>query len=211
MSLTRASYLSVLTLSALGAVTGGCATKGFVRENVATVNTRVDGVQTSVEQTQQRLSEHDTRISEQKGQIETTSRTAQDALNRALEAGKLAEGKFLFEVVMSDADVRFPFDRAELSDEGRRHLDELAQRLKQDDRNVFIEIQGHTDWVGPKEYNEQLGEERAEAVRLYLNREHALPLHRMSVISYGESVPAADNRNRDGRAQNRRVVLVVLS
>ena len=128
-----------------------------------------------------------------------------------LEAGKLAEGKFLFEVVMSDADVRFPFDRAELSDEGRRHLDELAQRLKQDDRNVFIEIQGHTDWVGPKEYNEQLGEERAEAVRLYLNREHALPLHRMSVISYGESVPAADNRNRDGRAQNRRVVLVVLS
>ena len=65
--------------------------------------------------------------------------------------------------------------------------------------------------MGPKEYNEQLGEERAEAVRLYLNREHALPLHRMSVISYGESVPAADNRNRDGRAQNRRVVLVVLS
>jgi outer membrane protein OmpA-like peptidoglycan-associated protein len=53
--------------------------------------------------------------------------------------------------------------------------------------------------------------ERAEAVRMYLNREHGIPLHRINVISYGEAEPIADNGSRDGRAQNRRVVLVVLA
>ena len=55
-----------------------------------------------------------------------------------------------------------------------------------------------------------LGEQRAEAVRLYLNAQHGLPLHRMSLISYGESAPVADNGTHQERALNRRVALVVL-
>jgi outer membrane protein OmpA-like peptidoglycan-associated protein len=55
-----------------------------------------------------------------------------------------------------------------------------------------------------------LGEERAEAVRLFMNQ-HGVPLNRMSTISYGKADPVADNKTRTGRAQNRRVVLIVMS
>ena len=61
-----------------------------------------------------------------------------------------------------------------------------------------------------RELQEELGLERAEAVRRYLNMQHHIPLHRINVISYGETTPVTDNKTREHRAQNRRVVLVVL-
>jgi outer membrane protein OmpA-like peptidoglycan-associated protein len=64
--------------------------------------------------------------------------------------------------------------------------------------------------VGSETYNEELGLLRAESVRRYLNQKHGFPLHRINVISYGESAAIADNTSRDGRSQNRRVALVVL-
>jgi len=62
-----------------------------------------------------------------------------------------------------------------------------------------------------KTFNENLGLERAEAVKRYLYEQHQIPLHKMNVISYGEEKPIAPNTNREGRAQNRRVVVKVLS
>ncbi len=127
-----------------------------------------------------------------------------------MAAGKLAEGKFLYEVVLSDDKVRFAFDKADLSDEAKAALEEFGAGLKEQNANVFVEIQGHTDSTGSEEYNLRLGERRAESVRRYLSSQQGLALHRMSVISYGESAPVADNGTREGRAQNRRVSLVVL-
>ena len=193
----------------------GCATKKYTRDYVAgetkVVNERIDGVEEQVEQNQTRLATHETRIEQTAGEAREASRTAREALDRAQEAGRLAEGKLLYEVVLTDQDVRFGFDRTELSPEAKAALDRFAEGLKTENRNVYVEIQGHTDAVGQDGYNEELGLERAEAVRLYLNREHGLPLHRMNVISYGEASPLADNGSREGRAQNRRVALVVLA
>lgn len=192
-----------VVILAVGALATGCATKKYVEGEVGTVHTRVDTVEGQVEQNQTQLAEHDRRIGE-------TSRTAQEALDRAIEAGTLAEGKLLYETVLSDDKVRFGFDKTELSPEAHAALDEFARPLVAGDENVYIEIQGHTDSVGTEAYNYDLGLERAEAVRRYLNLQHGVPLHRISVISYGETAPVADNSTRDGRAQNRRVVLVVL-
>ncbi len=210
--------LMSLTLStALLAVfaTTGCATKKYTRDYVAgetaVIHERVDDVEEQVEQNQTRLSEHDQRIAQVGQEAQEASQTAREALDRAVEAGKLAEGKLLYEEVLTDNDVRFGFDQARLSDEARAALDGFAGRLKEENRAVFVEIQGHTDATGPETYNEQLGLERAEAVRLYLNKQHGIPLHRMNVISYGESAPLADNASREGRSQNRRVALVVLA
>ncbi len=191
-----------LSLAALVGTTG-CATKKYVRQETGTVNTRVDDVQGQVEQAQTRLNEHDKQI----GDISTT---AQDALRRAQEAGKLAEGKFLYETVLTDDKVKFGFDTADLSPEGQAAIDLFADQLKSENKNVYIEIQGHTDNVGSEKYNEELGLLRAEAVRRYLNQKHGFPLHRINVISYGESAGVADNNTREGRSQNRRVALVVL-
>lgn len=192
----------VLSLAALVGTTG-CATKKYVREETGTVNTRVDDVQGQVEQAQTRLNTHDQQIGD-------VSKTAQDALRRAQEAGKLAEGKFLYETVLTDDKVKFAVDTADLSPEGQAAIDEFAAQLKTENKNVYVEIQGHTDSTGSEKYNEELGLLRAEAVRRYLNQKHGFPLHRINVISYGETAGVADNNSREGRSQNRRVALVVL-
>ncbi|HEX9941044.1 MAG TPA: OmpA family protein [Thermoanaerobaculia bacterium] len=199
---TRLWIVAVLLAVALIGTTG-CATKKYVKQETGAVGTRVDQVQGQVEEAQTRLNKHEVQIGE-------ASKTAQDALRRAQEAGKLAEGKFLYETVLTDEKVKFGFDTADLSPEAQAALDEFASQLKNENKNVYIEIQGHTDNVGSEKYNEELGLLRAEAVRRYLNQKHGFPLHRINVISYGESAAVADNSNRQGRAQNRRVALVVL-
>ncbi len=136
--------------------------------------------------------------------------TAKDALQRATAAGKLAEGKFLYQEVLSDDSMKFPIDKATLSPEAQQRLDAFIDKLKTENRNVYVEVQGHTDATGPKDYNYKLGEERAEAVRRYLNQ-HGVALNRIGTISYGPDAPVAPNDSRDGRQQNRRVVLIVLS
>jgi outer membrane protein OmpA-like peptidoglycan-associated protein len=136
--------------------------------------------------------------------------TTKEALQRADAAGKLAEGKFVYSMVLSDDSMKFPVSKAKLSPEAQARLDAFAEKLKTDNRNVYVEVQGHTDATGSKEANLRLGAERAEAVRRYLNQ-HGVPLNRMSTISYGADAPVAPNTNRAGRQANRRVVLIVLA
>ena len=87
----------------------------------------------------------------------------------------------------------------------------MIDQLKANPQNVYFEIEGHTDNVGPAELNERLGLKRAESVKRYLYEQHQVPLHKMNVISYGEEKPVGPNDTREGRAQNRRVVVRVLS
>ena len=193
--MTRSTFRTAAVAGALliGLTASGCASHKFVREvsaeGDAMVNARVD--QTNAELTQ-------------------VGGTAGEALARANAAHKLAEGKFLYEVVLADDSMKFPTDQHALSPEAEARLAELTQRLKAENRNVYLEIQGHTDATGDEDYNEQLGEARAEAVRRFLSRD-GIALNRMATISYGEEAPVAPNDTPEGRAQNRRVAIVVLS
>lgn len=194
--------------------TTGCATKEYVQEQVAqsqkVTEAKIAEVQKQVEATQMDVANLKKSDAEQNAKIAELSDTAKEALARAEEAGKLAQGKFLFEVTLSDDAVRFGFDKSDLSAEAKAALDAFAQKVKAENKNVFIEVQGHTDSIGSEKYNLELGQARADAVVRYLNMQHGLPLHRMSAISYGEYKPVADNKTADGRAKNRRVTLVVL-
>jgi outer membrane protein OmpA-like peptidoglycan-associated protein len=99
-----------------------------------------------------------------------------------------------------------------MPDEAKAKIDEVVGQLKgQAGKDLYIEVEGHTDNVGSKDTNYELGLERAEAVKRYLYMQHQIPLHKINVISYGEEKPVAPNNTRDGRAQNRRVVIRVLS
>jgi peptidoglycan-associated lipoprotein len=182
---------------AVGAIAlAGCATKDYVNEHVATVDARVTATQSQVDQHSAHLTQLD--------------QATKDALDRATAAGKLAEGKFLYSMVLSDDSVKFPVDSSKLSPEAQQRLTDFAEKLKTDNRNVYVEIQGHTDGRGSDAVNQRLGEARAEAVRLFMNQ-HGVPLNRLSTISYGKADSVADNKTRAGRAQNRRVVLIVMS
>jgi outer membrane protein OmpA-like peptidoglycan-associated protein len=190
------SGVAVAALAAGALSLGGCATKGFVREQVGVVDTKVEAQQGT-------LQTHETRL----GELDKNTR---EALERAEAAGKLAEGKFLYAMVLSDDSVKFPVDGSQLSPEARTRLLDFVQKLKGDNKNVYLEIQGHTDSTGPEPLNMRLGEERAEAVRLFMNQQ-GVALNRMATISYGDESPVAPNSTRAGRAQNRRVVVIVLA
>lgn len=187
--------------------------EGSLREQssaLADTNRRVEATAGELRGVQGTLQGYAERIARNEAELANLSRTAREAMERATAAGKLAEGKLVHEVVLSDATLKFGSDKAALGKEAEAALDAFAAKLKSENRNVYIEIQGHTDSRGGAAHNLKLGEARAEAVRRYLNMKGGIPLHRMSVISYGESAPVADNKTRAGREQNRRVVLVVL-
>ena len=126
------------------------------------------------------------------------------------DAIERASLRLVFEVVIADSHDQFTFADATLPDSAGGTLDGFVEQLRQLPTASYLEIEGHTDATGPAPYNARLGPERAENVRRYLHEQHQLPLHKMSVISYGEDQPVASNDDREGRAQNRRVVVRVL-
>ena len=219
----------IITLSV--AIAPACATKGFVREEVGAVNTKVDTLGGTVEQAQTRIGQNEQRIgavdqkAEAAGKAAADARsaatTAQGAADKAQAAATAVGGRvdavvaatrrLIYEVTLSEDQGNFQFGRADLPDEAKGAIDGVVTKLKAEPQNIFIEIEGHTDNVGSAEGNERLGLERAEAVKRYLYEQHQIPLHKMNVITFGEEKPVAPNNTRQGRAQNRRVVVKVLS
>jgi peptidoglycan-associated lipoprotein len=192
----------------------GCATKKYVSKEVGEVNQKVDTLSTEVEKTQERVKRNEVRIDEVNQQsqagINEAKGSAQQAMAKAAEAEQAAKGKLIYTVTLSNDKVTFPLNRAEVSDDAKKVIDEAIGQLAQENKGVYFEIEGHTDSTGPSEYNAKLGEDRALAVRNYLHDQHNIALNRMQVISYGETRPVVDNNTRENRAQNRRVVIKVL-
>jgi OOP family OmpA-OmpF porin len=102
--------------------------------------------------------------------------------------------------------VNFDFDKSDLRPETPEVLDSAATTIKQWG-DTKVEVAGHTDSVGTEEYNLELSQRRAEAVRAYLV-DKEVPADRLTAKGYGESMPEADNATEEGRARNRRVELI---
>jgi len=216
--------LFVIPLVMLGAGSTACATKKFVRGEVGQANTKVQGLSTQLEETQERTKKNEARIAEVDTKADEAGKSASAAQSSAdaakADAAKAdahaaavesASKKLIYEVVLNEDEGNFKFGKVELPDEAKQKIDEMVSHMKADPKNIFIEIEGHTDNVGSKVYNQTLGLERAEAVKRYLYEAHQVPLHKINVISYGEDKPVSPNNTKDGRAQNRRVVIKVLA
>jgi outer membrane protein OmpA-like peptidoglycan-associated protein len=187
----------------------GCATKKYVRQEAAAIDQKVQGIETAIEENQKRIKEHDERlttigslITEQQDQIKSVD-------GKIEEVRKAAQGKLLFKETLRNDQAKFKFDSAELGPEAKAALDVFVQKLVEENRGIYLEIQGHTDNTGEESYNLVLGKKRADAVMEYLYKQYHVPLHRMEVFSFGSSVPVGDNKTKDGRAQNRRVDILV--
>jgi OOP family OmpA-OmpF porin len=100
-------------------------------------------------------------------------------------------------------DVNFDFDKWNIKPEYYPNLDMQVDLLKRNP-DMTVEIQGHTDNIGPKEYNQGLSERRANAVMNYLVKK-GIAKERLSAKGYGFSAPLASNETKEGRAKNRRV------
>jgi outer membrane protein OmpA-like peptidoglycan-associated protein len=215
---------------ALGGLSVGCASKGYVKQRVGEVNGKVDTMSQSLEETQERTKKNEGRIGEvdQKTQAaqasaDAAARAAGDADTHAGAAASAANAagaradevdkaskRLVYTVVINEDQGNFKLAAADLPAEAKAKIDELVEKLKADPQGAYFEIEGHTDSTGAPEFNDKLGLERAEAVKKYLYEQHQIPLHKMNVISYGAAKPVASNKTKDGRAQNRRVVIKVL-
>ena len=212
--------ITVLTVGASQA----CATKGFVRSSVGDVNDKVEAVGRSLEQTQERTRRNEQKIAEVDDKAQAADQSARLANSVATQAANTARAsgarmdaldtaskRLVYDLVLSEQDGNFKFGRPELPTAAKTSIDGLIRQLKQDPKNVYIEIEGHTDNVGPDTVNRRLGQERAEAVQQYLVDQYHIPLHKMNVVSYGSKKPVATNSTKIGRAQNRRVVIRIVA
>jgi peptidoglycan-associated lipoprotein len=216
----------VLALSVAAIAAGSstaCATKGYVKNRVGEVNDKVESVSRSLEETQERTRKNEVAINEANQKIvqvdqkaaaandaAANAKTAADTAATKADAVDKATKRIVYEVTLSEDQGNFKFGQAQLPDEAKARLDEVVQQLKSNPNGAFIEVEGYTDSRGSKDYNQKLGLDRAEAVKRYLYEQHQIPLHRISVISYGPDKPVAPNTTREGRAKNRRVVIKVL-
>jgi len=227
----RKSFIIVSAIAFAASGSAACATKGFVRNQVGQVSSKVDSLSQSLEETQERTKSNEAKI----GEVDTRAGAAQSAADRAGTSAGTADAKavaanqaaaaaeqkaedvqkqaqrIVYEVVLSEDQGNFKFGKVDLPDEAKAKIDEMMAQIKADPKGAYFEIEGHTDNVGDKLYNQKLGEERADAVKMYLYSQHQIPLHRINVVSYGEDKPVGDNKTKEGRAQNRRVVIRVLA
>lgn len=221
------SALALMTMAG----TAACASKGYVNTRVGAVDAKVNTATGQIEETQARVKTAEGRISE----VDTKAGAAQAAADSASSAASAADAKaaaaandartageradavaaasrrLVYEVVLSEDQGKYKLGSAALPDDVKARIDDLVNQLKADPKGVYFEIEGHTDSTGSTMTNERLGMQRADMVKRYLYEAHQIPLHKINVISFGEKKPVAPNTTRDGRAQNRRIVIRVLA
>lgn len=180
----RLTLVAMVVLSMILFGLTGCASKGPVQTETFE--------QVAVEETVEEISEPCTNL--------------EMALARAEE---LTHDNY-YGATQYDGAIQFDFDSYVLSAEAKKAIDAVIVPLVAADKSFFIELQGHTDGFGEEPYNFQLGLNRARAVMGYLYQEHGFSLQRMNGFSCGELKPVADNDFEEGRAENRRVTVVVI-
>ena len=130
-----------------------------------------------------------------KGGGDLYARNASDmtAVEKAIaETGKFVTNNILFET-----------GKATLKPESMAEIQKVADYMLKNP-SVRFEVQGHTDNVGKPEMNLKLSQQRADAVKKYLEKK-GVEASRMTAVGYGQEVPIADNKTKAGRQKNRRV------
>jgi outer membrane protein OmpA-like peptidoglycan-associated protein len=212
------------------ALVSGCATKGYVRQNVTPVQDKLNQVSDQVnkqggdiQKTQQDIAKNTQAISATDEKLSATDRRANDAMTRANQANDQAQ-KDDQEIaqlrgvianlddykVGKQATVLFKFNSAVLSNEDKQQLDQLAAdtgSLKK----YFIAVEGYTDTIGPANYNMELSRRRADAVVVYLSAEKKVPFYQIRTIGLGENNQVDEGKTAEARAKNRRVEVKIFS
>jgi len=232
MSTSR--WMAVGTISALMLVSGACSTKRYVRDTVNTRATELSAkmeekdaqLESSIQQNASQVNElsgvtreHGTQIAKLDTEVKATDEKATSAISTGT-AAQTAATKALNEIQglnnkfgnrnkmeqKEEAAVLFKSGSAKLNKEEEAKLSEFAEKVKQNPDAVLV-LEGRTDATGDPQYNIQLGEKRISTIERSLVVGQSVPVHQIYKMSYGEDNPAADNKTREGRAQNRAVVM----
>jgi len=201
-----------------------CATRKYVRSRVNERVTPLENRAGELEETSRRNTQEIGRLSRDIQDVKARADRAQEQADRAASSAEQANTR-VTTVEQSVSDLRSNLDKyslkrtvtvqfnagkSELLPEAMSALDDLAGGIK--DRNGFLlEIEGFASAEGKADLNERLSQARSEAVMRYLADRHNIPVFRMYILGFGTSRPLADNSTREGRGQNRRVEVRLLT
>lgn len=219
--------LITLVATAGMAISTGCATKNYVRKEMAPTVNKVNELDELTRKNTNDIRDLDTRaqkgISDVNAKSAEANQKAQVAGQKAGEAQTLAsqaDGKaeMLRNAVanidnyrpVAEASVHFGFNQDKLTKKAKQALDLFAAEVP-NAKGYIVELTGGTDSVGDKNYNYDLSQRRARAVVQYLASTHNIPAHKIYVIGLGEDKSVAENSNASGRAENRRVDLRLMT
>lgn len=225
-------FAALILCGGVAVLASACATKGFVREQVGTTETRISQ---RVDTTDTRLKETADKTTANTQALETAGQKIQGLDGRISEVGTLAsdakkdaatvaaaqrESETVFNQRFANRNkygmvdtklVYFDFNRADLRDEGMSELEEVAKALKADP-NAVLEMQGFADQRGTDKYNYQLTRDRVDTVTRYLVQRHGIDLRRIHAVGMGKAnLTAGEKGNKDTYAKARRVELRLLA
>jgi OmpA-OmpF porin, OOP family len=220
----RFKAVAVVSIAVAVMLSSACATKKYVRNRVNERATPLENRTGELEETSRRNTQDINRIRTDVAEVGARTDRAQQTADRAASAAEQANTRVAgVEQTVTDlrsnldkytvqktVTVWFQVAKSELLPEAMTSLDELASQIK--DRNGFLlEIEGFASAEGDPVMNDRLSEARSDAVRRYLAEHHNVPLFRMSILGFGISRPVADNSTQEGRQQNRRVEVRLLT
>lgn len=205
------SMLALVTVFVLS----GCATKKYVGQQIQPVADRVTTAEgkiaaneTQVKQLDSKITADEAKISNLEGSIAKTDAKAEKALAGIASLNNMkVERKIVLATDKKDGAL-FKLGSSELSDKAKQEIDAFIGSAASDPTTVIL-VAGYTDNSGSEDYNYALAQKRAEAVTRYLVTGKNINPTQIVTASYGEANPIADNKTRDGRAQNRRVEISV--
>jgi len=221
----RRSAEVIMLAGALALGLTGCATKKYVAERVDPVNDRLGKVDQNQQGTQKQLDAAEPRISAADEKATSADRRATDAIGRADAASKKADqvrADLRTELndrianlddykSVGEATVLFKFNSAQLTDDGKAQLDQLAGTQVGTMKTYFVAIEGFTDKVGPADYNLDLSRRRAQAVQTYLVAQKNVPVFRIQIVGLGKDKALNEQKTREERSKNRRVQVTLFS
>jgi outer membrane protein OmpA-like peptidoglycan-associated protein len=226
--------MTMNSLGALGLAAGlvvagvtGCATKNYVHTQTAPLVEHTDQLDAKTAANNRTIRDVDDRaqagVKQAQGAADSATVNAQYASKSAGDAEMAADNAVhradsLDSVVkgldnyrpVADVSVTFGFDKSVLTKDDRDQLDAFAAQLGTA-KSYILEVTGGTDSTGPAQYNYELSQRRADAVVQYLASKYGIPAHRFYLIGIGKDKEVAPNTTAEGRKQNRRVELRLLS
>ncbi len=218
-------WMGMAALAVVGAT--GCATKNYVKTQTAPLVEHTDQLEAKTSANGRAIRDTDDRaqagIKTAQGAADSATQNAQnatksagdaqtaanDAVHRADSLDSVVKGLDNYKS-MADATVNFGFDKAVLTKDDKAQLDTFAAQLGSA-KSYILEVTGGTDSTGSAEYNYDLSQRRADAVVQYLASKYNIAAHRFYLIGIGKDNAVADNKTADGRKQNRRVQIQLLS
>ncbi|MDE3105565.1 MAG: OmpA family protein [Acidobacteriota bacterium] len=209
------------------ALTVGCSTKNYVRSQTAPIIQQTNELDAKTAADHRSIVDTDERA--QKGiagamdaantadqhaatagqAADAASKSAQEAYNRVDTLSGVVANLDNYKP-LADVTVTFGFDKSVLTKEDKDQLDQLAAQLTSA-RGYILTVTGGTDSTGDPNYNYQLSVRRADAVVNYLAVKYNIPPHKFYLIGIGKDQEVASNHTAEGRAQNRRVEIKLMT